>query len=162
MPSLIHRGFALLLLCVVFASGLRAASGTITFNDTIPGGSYIVTDGQGGSVDIAGVELRIYVTNAGGNQIASGSPAFRCINDAELFPLPMLVWAPDPPDDYSAFGMTIKSADGTLFKLSSLDFSGAATGDFSIDAYRGGVLKGTQSFVVADSSIPVTLNQGGG
>ncbi len=75
MPSLIHRGFALLLLCVAFASGLRAASGTITFNDTIPDGSYIVTDGQGGSADIAGAELQISVTDAGGGQVDSG-PGF--------------------------------------------------------------------------------------
>ena len=105
MPSLIHRGFALLLLCVAFASGLWAASGTITFDEEIAPGLFLVTDGQGGSDDIAGIELQIYVADAGGDQIDPDSTLTRFAYEAapDTFSTPMLVWA-----DY-VYGMTIKS-----------------------------------------------------
>ncbi|MBB3068528.1 hypothetical protein FHS14_001504 [Paenibacillus baekrokdamisoli] len=110
-------------------------SRTITFKNSTGISGSTVTDGQGGSADIANIVIQISPVDVSGHIPSGSSMEYHDMTDAWGVP-PMVA----PPN--GSYGISIKSSSSSInFSMSSLDFNDWGDwdgGTFNIQAYSNG------------------------
>ncbi|RUT31541.1 hypothetical protein EJP77_09065 [Paenibacillus zeisoli] len=140
-----------------------AATDTISFSgpqSDVFGSDGIATDGEGGSTDISGKNIQVYGINPDGSQMSIGGMYYfdGNIHNWDNY-LPLITWYDftDKPN----YGLAVKSADGSNFKLSSVNFLdwGNFDGDiYAIEAFKDGISQGRVTFLGNDSMNYVALD----
>jgi len=144
------------------AYGEIPAASTITFTSGagftgVPANT--AADGQGGSTDIAGITVEVYgISDSDGTKLAADG-ALEFHSDWLDVP-PIVAWN----GSGATYGMAIKSAGGTNFKLTSVNFNdwGEWEGDeWTIEAFDNDISQGTRTFNGNTDGTNVPLAQGG-
>jgi uncharacterized protein YhjY with autotransporter beta-barrel domain len=161
------RLFARVFLLGVFASSAMAIPGamaeTLTFTNDTGLGDGIAADGEGGSVDIAGLSIQIYnISNVNGSNVgvihwrpnaflSSGDPGYSALTL-------------DDGAEGITKGMAVRSADGSEFKLTSFRYySWGETSPMTntVVGYRDGVQVASMTFQGLDPTFtPQTVSLG--
>jgi|GEM_PF-3476483 len=135
--------------------------GTITFTSGagFTGTPDTAADGQGGSTGIADITIEVYgISDSDGTKLtADGALEFH--SDWVDVP-PIVTWN----GSGATYGMAIKSAGGTNFKLTSVNFNdwGEWEGDeWTIEAFDNDISQGTRTFNGSTDGTNVPLAQGG-
>ncbi|WP_169834459.1 InlB B-repeat-containing protein [Paenibacillus donghaensis] len=120
----------------------ETGSGVITFSNNGNNGGSIITDGQGGSTDLAGVHVLISPIDIDGNTPAG---FFMNYHDEQDWDVPPIV-TPDDLNNGTIYGISIKSSPVVKFSMSSLNFYDWGNwdgGTYSIQAYTDGLAVGS-------------------
>jgi len=144
-----------------------AASGTIHFQGapgTDFGLDHIASDGEL-STKLSGIDIQVYGIDSSGAILTKGNMYYHGGgNDNDWFGYPGLIAWMDltDPDQSPSYGLTIKSADGSKFKLSSVNFLdwGEGLGEtFAIEAFKNGISLGKFTFPgnTYDDLLPITF-----
>ncbi|MDP4116297.1 MAG: T9SS type A sorting domain-containing protein [Bacteroidota bacterium] len=135
-------------------------SGTITFSGAtgnVFGADNIATDGEGNSADIPGIIIQIYGINSDGTIQPTGTMGFH--NASDGYSLPLVSWDDGTSPGY--FGLTIKSSDGSNFRLTSVNFEdwGSWSGaSFAVEAFNNGASLGSRTFAGNTSATYIALD----
>jgi len=131
----------ILVLCMVMSTIVYCDAGTITFTNGTGFEDYIASDGDGGSINLGGIEIQIYGIDNEGTILTTAGAALEYHDDSDWV-VPNIVTFNDPAtSETGTHGMAIKAAGGTNFKLSSFNFHDWGDwdgGEWTAEARNGG------------------------
>lgn len=144
------------------SASLLSTSPTIIFSSNTGFGDNIATDGEGGSEAISDIDIQtIPITSSAGAKLTDdplefhngdngwdGYPALITVGNNRIF-----------------YGWSVKSANGANFSLASIGFLdwGDQTGkSFKIEAFEGGISRGSLTFTGNTTTVYLPLSQTSG
>lgn len=143
---------------VIDINAKSQASGVITFqgtNGAVFGADNIATAGEGGSTAIAGISIQTYAIGANNNTVlptSAGILNYYDINNAGGYPQNEITYngkvTPQTPQG-EFYGLLVRSADGSNFRLTSLNFvdwGGWIGENWTVEGFDNGVSKGKGTF----------------
>ncbi|WP_334179810.1 autotransporter domain-containing protein [Pseudoxanthomonas sp.] len=160
---LLGRLFGVILLAGAAVAGTNAGAATLTFTSNAGLGDGVASDGDGGSSDIAGLDIQVYnITDTAGSNL--GMIQWR---DGAWISSSDLGYSGVTYDDGAngfAKGMAIRSGSGAKFKLTSFryyNWGETQTLTNTVVGYRDGVQVASTTFEgYAPSGNPMTITLG--
>ncbi len=164
--SIVHasrlRAAGALLLAALCAPAAHAANGTLIYSVDSGLGDGVASDGDAGSTNLPGIEIQVRnISDAGGTPL----PAIHYRDDGWFFTSYRALTYDDGTNNPWK-GMSIRSADGSEFRLGSfsyLNWGEGFPGMAQVVGYRNGSQVATQSFDPYDAGFnpkTITLNSG--
>jgi len=160
---LLRRLFGVILLAGTAAAVTNAGAATLTFTSNVGLGDGIASDGDGGSGDIAGLDIQVYNIN---DTAGSSLGAIHWRDNDWIFSADPTYSGLTYDDGANGFakGMAIRSATGAEFKLTSFRYyNWGETQNLTntVAGYRDGVLVASMTFQgYAPSGMPMTVSLG--